>query len=186
MLRVFYRRGLVRNNETGHEAGTCSLSLHSCDVFLCWMEKIYNTKNGCDGLFKKSSKITLPHTRMILTLDSKIEFQCPTWHGSCYRRIALRATRAKCPAGSIGWQTAVSFFHMEVSHDTPKKVNAGWRTLATKWQKIQLHYIILIFFSRRNSPQQNFRSFVFCRRWQKIVFPAFKSLLPMRFIQHFS
>lgn len=53
MLRVFYRRGLVRNNETGHEAGTCSLfvTLLRC-VFVLNGKKYTTPKTVVMGCLK--------------------------------------------------------------------------------------------------------------------------------------
>lgn len=66
-----------RDTRQGHAV----FSLHSCDVFLFWMEQnIQHQKTVVTGCLK-SSEIFLTCTRMILTLDSKIWVSVPhlTW-----------------------------------------------------------------------------------------------------------
>lgn len=67
-----------RDTRRGHAV----FSLHSCDVFLFWMEKnIQHQKRLVTGCLK-SSEITLLLPGWYWHLTQKVEFQCPTWHGN--------------------------------------------------------------------------------------------------------
>ena len=115
----------------------------------CFEWKKYTTpKTVGDGLFKiKWNNLT--STRMILTLDSKSWVSVPhlTWKPATAGVRYLQRGR-NVQLGPSGGKERFRFFTWKVPMKPPKKVNAGWRTLATKWQKIVALYHSHFFFQK--------------------------------------